>query len=127
VPARRRPKDEDLSRLRTYGCPKNNVRELEHAIQGAVVVCEGETILPEHLPPAVTGARPRAPAEAGPVRFHDAVDELERRLIVGALEQSRGVKAEAARILGINANTLTNKMAYHGVEAVPEPPWVKAR
>ncbi len=103
----------------------NNVRELKHAIEGAVVICEGEVILPKDLPPAVAGRRPEAPAHARPAKFHPAVEELEQSMIVRALEQARGNKAEAARQLVINPNTLTTKMAYYGITALPEPPWVK--
>ena len=43
-----------LDALRRHSWP-GNVRELVHAVEAAVVVCEGETILAEHLPPSVRG------------------------------------------------------------------------
>jgi DNA-binding NtrC family response regulator len=43
---------ETLNLLLDYDWP-GNVRELEHAIERAVLVCDSEDILPEHLPPEI--------------------------------------------------------------------------
>jgi DNA-binding NtrC family response regulator len=42
-----------------------NVRELLHAIEGAMVVCDGPEILPEHMPPAVRASVPTAHRDNG--------------------------------------------------------------
>ena len=106
-----------------------NVRELKHAIEQSVLRCQADLVLPENLPPAVARRRPAAaapaPAPARNLRFNDAVEELERSLILGALGESQGVKAEAARRLALPVNTLTNKMTHFGVVALESEPWVK--
>jgi PAS domain S-box-containing protein len=116
--------DVAMELLKAHSWP-GNVRELKHAIEQAVLFCQADTILPEDLPPAIAGKRP-APAPArGKVRINDAVQDLERRLIVEALRESRGVKTEAARGLGTNERNLTYKMNKLGVAALAESPWVK--
>src|ERR1039457_5278078 len=50
-----------LDALRGHSWP-GNVRELVHAVEAAVVVCEGEAILAEHLPPSVCGGSGRGAA-----------------------------------------------------------------
>ncbi len=112
--------------LKTFAWAENNVRELQHAIEGAVVICDGDTILPDHLPPSVAGRRPEPQPQTTRVKYHEAVESVERRLIVQALEESKGVKAEAARSLSLLVGTLTNRMTYFGIVALQEPPWVKA-
>jgi PAS domain S-box-containing protein len=118
----------DIARqmLKTY-LWRGNVRELKHAIEQAVLCCEGDTILPDDLPPAVTGPRPEAPAQARKMRLNDEVAELESRLIIQALQGSEGNKAGAARSLGTNERNLTYKMNKLGIVALRETPWVKAQ
>jgi PAS domain S-box-containing protein len=116
--------------LRAHGWP-GNVRELRNAIEQAVLRCHADTILPENLPPAVARRRSQLAAPvmvAVPVRslhYNDAVEELERSLILGALGESKGVKAEAARRLALPIGTLTNKMTEFGIVCLKEEPWVK--
>lgn len=88
-----------------------NVRELAHAIERAALVCEGDTIDIEHLPPAIA-RRPGARSEG----LIEAVESLERRMIVSALEAHDGVKAKAAKALGVTPRILRYKMINLGVD-----------
>jgi two-component system response regulator HydG len=45
------------------------------------------------------------------------VEGLEERLVHEALERARGVKAEAARLLGLKASALYYKLEKYGIEA----------
>jgi two-component system response regulator HydG len=117
--------------LRSHAWP-GNVRELRNAVDQAVLRCQADTVLPENLPPALRRlARPASPAPAAPAapvrmpRFNDAVEELERSLVLRALGESQGVKAEAARRLALPVNTLTNKMTEFGIVALQAEPWVQ--
>jgi DNA-binding NtrC family response regulator len=97
-----------------------NVRELEHAVERAVLVCDGAEVLPEHLPPAVLRSGPAAPAETPPEEgLIGAVERLERAMIVAALEKSGGVKSRAARALGVTERILSYKMQNLGIEKTP--------
>jgi transcriptional regulator with GAF, ATPase, and Fis domain len=96
--------------LTAYDWP-GNVRELENAVERAVVLGSTERVLPEDLPETVLDAAPdpAAPdAEAAPpvTRYHDALREAKRQLILRALEQSSGSFTEAARLLGVHPNYL---------------------
>jgi len=88
---------EVVERLMAYRWP-GNVRELENCMERAVLLCEGETILPRHLPPALqTGAAPgAAPAGTG---LAAQMAAFERDVISEALRSTRGNMAAAARRL----------------------------
>lgn len=89
--------------LSNYAWP-GNVRELENAIERAVVLGLTEYILPEDLPEAVLEEGP--PPGGATTRYHEAVYEAKRRIILSALEQSGGNYADAARSLGMHPNNL---------------------
>src|ERR1019366_9647933 len=75
-----------LQALRNHAWP-GNVRELLHAVEAAMVVCEGEEILPGHLPPAI-GAPAGAgrPAQPGAAARCLSPGRLERAHVRLALE-----------------------------------------
>jgi transcriptional regulator with GAF, ATPase, and Fis domain len=94
---------EAISCLANYDWP-GNVRELENAIEHALVLGASELILPEDLPEALLGRT--APAEITEAKYHAAVKELKKQLILDAVEQTQGSYADAARILGVHPNYL---------------------
>jgi Nif-specific regulatory protein len=94
---------EALSCLVNYDWP-GNVRELENAIERALVLGSSEMILPEDLPESLLERDP-AP-EMTEAKYHAAVKELKKQLILDAVEQTQGSYAEAARILGVHPNYL---------------------
>jgi DNA-binding NtrC family response regulator len=104
-----------LQALRSHAWP-GNVRELLHAVEAAMVVCEGEEILPGHLPPAIRGSavagQPVQPADG--VRL-PTLDELERAHVRLALEASGGHRGNAAKILGISERNLYRKLRELGL------------
>ena len=94
---------EALSCLVNYDWP-GNVRELENAIERALVLGSSDMILPEDLPESLLE---RAPApEMTEAKYHAAVKELKKQLILDAVEQTQGSYADAARILGVHPNYL---------------------
>jgi two-component system response regulator AtoC len=99
---------EALRSLWTYPWP-GNIRELQHVLEGAMVLSDG-VILPEHLPLAVQrGAKTAAAGDAAPVvtgSLDEALEEWERRAILDALQKAHGVQARAAKILGITERSL---------------------
>ncbi|HET9317081.1 MAG TPA: sigma-54 dependent transcriptional regulator [Vicinamibacteria bacterium] len=96
-----------------------NVRELQHAIESAMVVCDGEEILPGHLPravgtpvpPAVTAGAPPDPAPPSV----PTLEQMERDHIARALQASAGHRGQAARMLGISERNLYRKLREHGL------------
>jgi DNA-binding NtrC family response regulator len=101
--------------LERYHWP-GNVRELRNVIQRAVVISGSGLIGTEHLPDTVLGAAAPAPAAAAgsvtPIR------EMERDMILRALEETGQDKRRAAQLLGISLKTLYNKLAKYGIQAV---------
>jgi len=97
---------EALACLTRYDWP-GNIRELRNAIEGAVALGEGELIVPEDLPEAVLAACPSGLGpEASIPRFHGAVNEYKKRLIVDAVREAGGNIPRAAEILGFHPNAL---------------------
>jgi DNA-binding NtrC family response regulator len=109
--------EEAMARLLAYEWP-GNVRELIHVLERAAVLCGGDVIDVTNLPEAVrTPATPAVPVIDGDavVPLREAVAEVERRLIVRALERAKGNRSEAARQLGIARTQLYAKMEEHGI------------
>eukprot|EP01022_Parablepharisma_sp_SALTPOND_P012564 TRINITY_DN1619_c1_g1_i5.p1 TRINITY_DN1619_c1_g1~~TRINITY_DN1619_c1_g1_i5.p1 ORF type:complete len:537 (+),score=213.18 TRINITY_DN1619_c1_g1_i5:59-1612(+) len=111
-------------RFLRYSWP-GNVRELENLLERLVVLAEGEMIGPEALPAKLDGEEllpdlegdgelPAVVLPPGGLNLKSSLDQLERRLIAQALEQSGGVKAQAAALLGLNRTTLVQKLKKMG-------------
>ena len=99
-----RPVSRDaLACLVNYDWP-GNVRELENAIERALVLGASDMILPEDLPESLL-ERPLLP-EMNEAKYHAAVKELKKQLILDAVEQTHGSYADADRILGVHPNYL---------------------
>jgi DNA-binding NtrC family response regulator len=106
--------------LGQYAFP-GNVRELEHAIEHAVVLAQGREIGVEHLPSDIGGSAALNPASSGSLRtLAEASNEFEREYLLRALALSSGKKARAAEALGISRKNLWEKLKAHGISD-PEP------
>ena len=89
--------------LIAYDWP-GNVREMENAIERAVVLGSSAFILPEDLPEALFEVE--SPDGALATRYHDAVREAKKQLILKAVEAAGGNYTEAATQLGLHPNYL---------------------
>jgi Nif-specific regulatory protein len=89
--------------LLRYDWP-GNIRELGNAIERAVVLGQDDTIRPEDLPETLLETAPPA-GHPSSARFHDAVNDLKRRLIVETVRES-GTILKAAERLGLHPNHL---------------------
>jgi Nif-specific regulatory protein len=89
--------------LLQYDWP-GNVRELENAMERSVVIGSTDQILPEDLPESLLD-RPDSPGTVS-AKYHDAVRNLKKQLILSSLEQSGGNFTEAAKLLGVHPNYL---------------------
>lgn len=90
-------------RLLTYDWP-GNVRELQNAIERAVVLCTTDSILLEDLPEAILETETRS--MGAPTKYHEAVAETKKQVILQAMQQSNGNFTEAARLLEVHPNYL---------------------
>jgi two-component system response regulator AtoC len=102
---------EALRLLEGYRWP-GNVRELENVIERAVVLCRGDTIGTSLLD---LRERTSDVPERGGLRLDEALDRVEREMILRALEETKHVKARAARLLGVSERSLWYKLKKHGL------------
>ncbi len=95
-----------LARLRSHAW-RGNVRELQHVIETLVLFSDTPEIGEEELPRALRegSGGPVAPGGA-PADFAAAVEDFERRTLANAIAAAGGVKAEAARRLGLDPNQI---------------------
>jgi Nif-specific regulatory protein len=91
-----------LAHLVQYDWP-GNIRELENALERAVVLGSGEWVLPEDLPEELVETEPAAAAQT---HYHETVKESKKDLILKAVRETGGNYTEAARLLGIHPNYL---------------------
>ncbi len=102
--------------LNDYGWP-GNVRQLESAIERAILLCEGDTITPDDLPSEVrqestsvaTGGF-KLPAEG--INF----EEVEKNLILQAMDQTDYNITKAAKLLGLTFRTLQYRLEKFGIK-----------
>jgi DNA-binding NtrC family response regulator len=104
----KRISDDALSALKRYAWP-GNVRELENVVQRIVLMTDGDLVALKNVP------RDIAHASRGPNHFRlpstgihlvEEVNNFERQWIEAALSQAEGVKAQAARLLGLGKDQM---------------------
>jgi two-component system, NtrC family, response regulator AtoC len=105
--------DEAARALERYDWP-GNVRELENTIERAVVLATTPALTPETI--SLLGAT-STPAPGLPsMRLHQNLEWVERETIRRALEQSRGVKKDAAELMGISQRALSYYLAKYRID-----------
>ena len=94
---------------------KGNVRELENAMERAVLIGNGDIVLPEHL---ILGAKAsaRASMPTAGISIGTTVREMEKELIVETLKNVNENRTRAAELLGISIRTLRNKLREYRQE-----------
>ena len=111
----KRISEEALQLFRSHNWP-GNVRELLHAVEAAMVLCEGTCILPEHLPATFRNSRVAMVSSfSSKGASLPTLEQAEREHIRLALEASNGHRGNAARILGISERNLYRKLHEHGL------------
>ena len=93
-----------------------NVRELENIIERAVVISRGPVLTMEDLP---FRELPESAAEPGKIQgrlLKDAVEELERRMLIEAMEEAGHHQTKAAETLGLSERMLRYKLKKYGLK-----------
>ena len=114
-----------VEELQAYSWP-GNVRELQNCIERAVILADGETLLPRHLnlsfAAPLTDENPESPwahvdmsgtlAEV----TRRVTGEVEKAKIQEVLVEAAGNKGRAAELLQVNYKSLLAKLKEHGLE-----------
>jgi DNA-binding NtrC family response regulator len=98
-------REDAMAKLKRHNWP-GNIRELEHALEKAVILTEREEIRADDL-----YFGPTAGAETVP----DTLEEMEQRMIESALQKNGHNLSAAAAQLGITRQTLYNKLKKYGL------------
>jgi len=97
-----------------------NIREFENAVERAVVMCRGRTILPGDISlPGADAARETrvvqgVSQDSVASLVGKSIDDVERELILKTLEANDGNRTVTADVLGISVRTLRNKLTHYG-------------
>lgn len=95
-----------------------NIRQLEHVIEGAVVMAKTAVIQKEDLPKNFTKILTKAakPDTIQTKSLEDSLAEPAKDIILAALNECHGNRTKAAAKLGIDRTTLYNKMKKYGIQ-----------
>jgi Nif-specific regulatory protein len=102
-----------IDMLTSYHFP-GNVRELENAIERAVLVCDGNVIHGHHLPPTLQTAEVTGTVTR--VSLEQAVEAFEKDLILDALKTTGGNCSKAAKMLDTTDRILSYKIKKYNLE-----------
>ena len=108
-----RLEDDVVQALARYDWP-GNVRELENTIERAVVLATGPVISAASI--SLLGATSAPPSGLPSLRLHQNIEWVERETIRRALEQSRGIKKDAAEQMGISQRALSYYLAKYRID-----------
>jgi transcriptional regulator with GAF, ATPase, and Fis domain len=119
--------DDALALLKSYYWP-GNIRQLENALQRAVVMADGPEITDAELPVELVKEIDKTAEQFSPAPNGEGLGEVlgvkgerderdrrERERLVRALAAAKGNKAEAARALGLHRSTLVSRLKKHGL------------
>ena len=105
-----------MAALKAYDWP-GNIRELEHAIERAVLLGKGPVIGMDDLPPAMAKKADLGILMVQGIAKQFTLADLEREYIGKVLESTQGNKTEAAKLLGVDRTTLYRKLEEYKIKA----------
>lgn len=112
--------DNAVRQMTAYSWP-GNIRELQHAVEHAFVLCRDNVIALKHLPPELQDFTASVPAMVEETPDIET-SEVEAESIIAALEKSGWNKSRAARLLGISRRTIYRKMEELDIRNSEETP-----
>jgi two-component system response regulator AtoC len=97
---------------------EGNVRQLENAVESAVILCDSGVLMPSHFSHLKTGTERYQEVEFDEkdMSLSRAVAKFERNWIIKALKATNGNRTKAAQLLNISHRTLLYKMKEYGIK-----------
>ncbi len=94
-----------------------NIRELENVLERAVVLCDSDRITANELPfvHEASASSSEMPIQIFNGNLDDRLADVEKQLLLKAMQEAHGVKTRAARSLGIKTSTLYYKLEKYGL------------
>ncbi len=111
--------------LREHDWP-GNIRELENTIERAISLAYSDTIMPDNLPDKLVSGKSEPSLSSGfsipeeGMEMEKYLEEMERTLVLEALQKSGGVKKRAAELLGISFRSFRYRLEKLGIEKESE-------
>jgi Nif-specific regulatory protein len=102
-----------MDRMRDYDWP-GNVRELRNAIERAVVMGNGQEVLPEDLP--IRSLKKNYPGLEAGLSLREAEDRFKKQFIVTTLRHTSGNRSKAAKIMGIQRTYLSRLISKYELQ-----------
>lgn len=108
--------------LKSYAWP-GNVRELKNAMEGAMIVCDGDVILADHVPlnrrvASSSTAAAESPTSAATIHIPSTgltLEAAEKQLLESTLRLASFNQSQAARMLGVSRPTIARMMEKYGL------------
>jgi transcriptional regulator with GAF, ATPase, and Fis domain len=102
-----------------YSWP-GNIRELQNTIERAAVLTETGVLEPAHLPAHITGAMRgnifQEPSPDNTMTIDSRLAEIEKGLIIEAMNRTGGIQVRAAELLGINQRSLWHRIKKYSID-----------
>ncbi|MYL84122.1 response regulator [Desulfovibrio aerotolerans] len=118
---------EGMQLLFAYDWP-GNVRQLANLLERAAIMSSGEVLTAQEISRALDAPVRQQPAEAGVClpeavagNLRDTLQDMERNMILAALQKAGGVQKDAARSLGVSPKNLWNKIQKHRIDPAEYP------
>ena len=93
-----------------------NIRELKNIMERAATMAEGEFITSKVITLSFAGPKSGLALPELPAYLGEIIEEVERQLLIGALQKTGGIQVEAAKLLGITEKNLWKKIKKHGID-----------
>ncbi len=107
---------EAMDLLVGYNWP-GNIRELENKIEQAIILAEGDILLPQHFSPEIQKAKVADNSgDTIQLKVGTSLRDVEKEMILRTLSKVGGNKTKAAEILGIGTRTLYRKLEEYQIE-----------
>src|SRR4030065_2913312 len=104
-----------MEKMVKYDWP-GNIRELRNAIERAVVMGNGQTILPEDLP--IKSSKPNFPGLQVGLTLEDALNQFKKEFIILTLKFTGGNRSKAAKVMDIQRTYLSRLFSKYGLRSL---------